>query len=347
MKKAPKNQKTVTKATTKSAAKTPATPAKKIAIINSFPVYMAVTDADKKFLESRLGGECIVFDINTLTPRDAEQKFDVIVSFNCVNIFHPDISKLQVNANIVAKMVAGVAKENKIIYKRDKHFNGIEVLGAADFGQVLLTDKVKVLITVPCFERVCKETLKSIYNLIIPEGVMAEFNYVEGYTISQARNRQITEALSKMFDYTLFVDSDVILPQNLLVNLLNANADLATGWYIKKIPNGPKIAEIYTRTRFDDMPVNISQEELLQYTGRVVPIGGCGFGCTLVKNSVFADLKEYENHWFEFVDERRPDGTLTFLCSEDLAFCGRLMAKGKRMVCDASLRCWHVGSYLY
>ncbi|MDR1337868.1 MAG: hypothetical protein LBJ73_02450 [Rickettsiales bacterium] len=318
---------------------------KKIAVINSFPNYMAPAARDLEFLSARLGGECVVLDINNLAAADGTKKFDVAVSFNCVNIFHPEISKMQINADIVAKILAGIARENKIIYKRDKHFNGMEVLTACDYGRLLLTDKVKVLITVPCYERICKETLKSIYNLIIPENVAAEFDFQSGYTVVQARNRQVEQTLAGGFDYTLFVDSDVILPQNLLVNLLNANADLATGWYIKKIPNGPKITEIYARQRFDEHLENISEDELVRSAGRIVPIGGCGFGCVLVKNSVFADLKEFEHNWFEYVENRQ--GDVCTICSEDLKFCERLRAQDKILVCDPSLRCSHVGQYFF
>ena len=321
----------------------------KIAVINSFPQYMEVKPEDIKFLSDKLSGEVTVFDITDLKPEDGDKKFDFVVSFNCVNAFHPEIAKLQVNAPITEKIVKSVVKGNRIVYKRDKHFNGSEVMAQAEFGKCMLTDKIKVLITVPVFERICKETLKSIYNLIVPDNVMAEFNFTPGYTVSQARNRQIAESLAGGYDYTLFVDSDIILPQNLLVNLLKANSDVATGWYIKKIPDGPKITEIYSRTRFDDFPVNVPQEELMQQAGgRVVPIGACGFGATLVKNSALVALKEFEGHWFEFIEERSPaDGKLTFTCSEDLAFCRRLAEKGKTMVCDTSLRCFHIGQYLF
>jgi hypothetical protein len=305
---------------------------------------MAVSENDIKRISAELGGECTVLDTANLAPNDA-RKFNAVVSFNCVNIFHPEISKMQANAPLVEKLLKNVKKEDRIIYKRDRHFNGAEVMHACEFGRLMLTDKIKILISIPCYERVCKETLKSIYDLIIPEWAEAEFNFQSGYTVVQARNRQVRETLAGGFDYTLFVDSDVILPQILLMNLLRANADLATGWYIKKIPGGPQISEIYARKRFNEELENVSQEELLGYAGQIVPIGGCGFGCTLVKNTVFADLKEHEDNWFEYV-EKKEDGKF-YICSEDLKFCERLRDKGKSLVCDAGLRCYHIGQCLF
>ena len=317
----------------------------KILIVNSFPEYMQVAPEDIEYIESDLGGDATVVSLNDLTDEHVNAEYDAVVSFNCVNIFHPEIAKLQVNFPRLAKIVEKIPVENRAIYQRDRYFNGREVLPACVFGRMLRTHKIRVLISIPCFERICKETLKSIFTLIIPDGVEAEFNYQQGYTVVQARNRQVRESLMGGYDYTLFVDSDVVLPQNLLVHLLRANADLATGWYIKKIPNGPKITEIYAKKRFNEELENIMEDELVRWGGKIVPIGGCGFGCTLVKNSVFEDLKEYEDNWFEYVETKK-DGKF-YICSEDIKFCERLKEKGKTLVCDPTLRCFHVGQMLF
>ncbi|MBR6598348.1 MAG: hypothetical protein IKL37_03655 [Alphaproteobacteria bacterium] len=317
----------------------------KILIINSFPEYMQVKPEDIEYIESDLSGTATVVSLNDLSDEHVNEKYDAIVSFNCVNIFHPEISKLQINADKLAKIINDIKLENRAIYQRDRYFNGRDVLPMCQFGRMLRTHKIRVLISIPCFERICKETLKSIYTLIIPDNVEADFNYQAGYTVVQARNRQVRESLLGGYDYTLYVDSDVVLPQNLLIHLLRANADLATGWYIKKIPNGPKITEIYAKKRFNDELENIMEEELIKWGGKIVPIGGCGFGCTLVKNSVFEDLKEFEDNWFEYVETKK-DGKF-YICSEDIKFCERLREKGKTLVCDPTLRCFHVGQMLF
>ena len=318
----------------------------KILIVNSFPDYMTVRDEDVKWIESDLTGNADVVNLGDITDDVVAKNYDAVVSFNCVNIFHPEISRVQVNAQKMAKILENVKPENRVIYNRDRYFNGREVVSQCVFGRMLRTHKTRVLITIPCFERVCKETLKSIFTLIIPENVEAEFNYQMGYTVVQARNRQVFESMAGEFDYTLFVDSDVILPQHLLVNLMRANADLATGWYIKKIPNGPKITEIYARKRFNDELENVMEEELVKWAGGApVPIGGCGFGCTLIKNSVFRAMEKFEGNWFEYVEGKKDDKF--YICSEDLKFCERMRDLKMTLVCDASLRCFHVGQMLF
>ena len=318
----------------------------KILIVNSFPDYMTVRDEDVKWIESDLTGNADVVNLGDITDDVVAKNYDAVVSFNCVNIFHPEISRVQVNAQKMAKILENVKPENRVIYNRDRYFNGREVVSQCVFGRMLRTHKTRVLITIPCFERVCKETLKSIFTLIIPENVEAEFNYQMGYTVVQARNRQVFESMAGEFDYTLFVDSDVILPLHLLVNLMRANADLATGWYIKKIPNGPKITEIYARKRFNDELENVMEEELVKWAGGApVPIGGCGFGCTLIKNSVFRAMEKFEGNWFEYVEGKKDDKF--YICSEDLKFCERMRDLKMTLVCDASLRCFHVGQMLF
>ncbi|MDR1207121.1 MAG: glycosyltransferase [Rickettsiales bacterium] len=198
--------------------------------------------------------------------------------------------------------------------------------------------KIKILITVPCFERICVQTFKSIYDLFIPDGVIAEFRYQAGYTIEQARNNQVSESIAGGFDYTLFVDSDMVLPKDAITRLLDADADFATGWCLQKIPNSRGITTLKS-ARGEDW---LSEAEVVQAGGAIIPIIACGLFCALVRNSVFGDLKEYDDNWFRYVDAKQPDGTWLTV-SEDLDFCNKLMSKGKKLVCDTGLRCGHIG----
>ena len=77
----------------------------KILIVNSFPDYMNVRDEDVKWIESDLAGDADVVNLGDITDEMAEKNYDTVVSFNCVNIFHPEISKVQVNAQKIAKIL--------------------------------------------------------------------------------------------------------------------------------------------------------------------------------------------------------------------------------------------------
>ena len=99
----------------------------KILIVNSFPEYMQVAPEDIEYIESDLGGDATVVSLNDLTDEHVNAEYDAVVSFNCVNIFHPEIAKLQVNFPTLAKIVEKIPVENRAIYQRDRYFNGMGV----------------------------------------------------------------------------------------------------------------------------------------------------------------------------------------------------------------------------
>ena len=93
----------------------------------------------------------------------------------------------------------------------------------------------KILIAIPCFSYCHWQTMKSVYDLKKPDDVELELQFCAGYTVQQARNRLINYAVQAQKDYVFFVDSDIILPNNALERLLQIDADISTGYYIKKI----------------------------------------------------------------------------------------------------------------
>ena len=111
----------------------------KILIVNSFPDYMTVRDEDIKWIEEDLAGKADVINLGDITDEMTNKKYDAIVSFNCVNIFHPEIVKLQINADNVLKILEKIKPENRVIYHRDRYFNGTEVLQQCVFGKMLRT----------------------------------------------------------------------------------------------------------------------------------------------------------------------------------------------------------------
>ena len=199
----------------------------------------------------------------------------------------------------------------------------------------------KVLIAVPCYQNCEPDTFKTIYDLVVPPGVETALRFFTGYTVTQARNRAVTASLEGGFDYTLFVDGDMILPPSLLARLLELDADIATGWYVKKIPGLPdNITEIYV-TAFDGQNLkNVPESEMPG--GQILGIAACGFGCTLVKNGVFP--KAYDGLYFEYVE--RKDKSVV---SEDIYFCNKVRSTipDAKIVVDTGLRCAHIGKVAF
>ena len=78
---------------------------------------------------------------------------------------------------------------------------------------------MKILIAVPTFENIYPDTFKSIYDLD-PAGHELFFEFVRGYDCATARNNIVFKAQDMDVDYVFMVDNDVVLPCDVLKNML-------------------------------------------------------------------------------------------------------------------------------
>lgn len=198
--------------------------------------------------------------------------------------------------------------------------------------------KINVLIGVPVAVSAENRTIESIYNLSIPDNVETSLRIVEGYTVDVARNKIVDIALQECADYILFVDSDVILPKDTLVRLLDINSDIATGWYIKKM-DGEGVSELFNPVSGSKTLGNILESNIPK--GGIFDVAACGFGCTLVKTSICRTIKDKKQICFEYIH------TATGMCSEDIDFCNKATSLGYSIKFDAALRCGHIGKRIW
>ena len=173
---------------------------------------------------------------------------------------------------------------------------------------------MNILIGVPTFENVSVETFTSIYNLIFPQEIEKhELFFAKGYGAAQSRNIIAKYAIQNEYDYILYVDSDIVLPPDALIKLLEQNTDITTGWYTCVFPDGSKN---HSWVKFD--------EETKQYICKfeeygnpdpnaVMDVDACGFGCVLVKTNIFRQLQYPYFTYLEY-----SDGTVF---AEDIYFC--------------------------
>lgn len=149
--------------------------------------------------------------------------------------------------------------------------------------------------------------------------------------VDEARNRIVKAAIHEECDYIFFVDSDVLIQQGQLERLVSHNKDAITGiYYMRALPHYSLIRRktadrLYT-------PIEPHGTDLIK-------IDGAGFGCFLVKTSLF-DKVEYP--WFKF-EYYQKDGMWRQL-GEDLYFCEQLQKANIDMYCDQTIQCTHVGS---
>lgn len=204
---------------------------------------------------------------------------------------------------------------------------------------------MKILIAVPTFETIFPDTFKSIYDLD-KAGNDLFFEYARGYDCATARNKIAQKAIDGDFNYVLMVDNDVVLPKDVLVNLLDDAKLVTLGSYAhrdndniyrgrtcvcklhndegKKYFNYPLESEYTAKELFE-----------LRDSGQYkVEIHGGGMGCALIKTDVFRMI---EYPWYDWVNYKSRR-----MLSEDLFFCEQCKKRGIKIYTDTRVTCGHM-----
>jgi len=196
--------------------------------------------------------------------------------------------------------------------------------------------KKRILIAIPNKNLIEAETFKSIYDLEIPDGYEAEFQYFYGYQVEQVRNLIADWIVKGPYDYLFAVDSDISFPADTLKKMLTHNKDMVTGLYIQRIP-GKHCIEVMKRNEHGGV-THVPWEQL---KGRgLVEVDSCGFGCVLIKKDVFTSI-EYPHFLYKSALDHQ------YTISEDVYFCLKAKAQGKQIWADTTILCGHHGSWTF
>lgn len=196
---------------------------------------------------------------------------------------------------------------------------------------------MKIFIAVPTYENITPDTYKSIYGLD-RGGHWCVFDFVRGYDCARARNNIAQQTLDEKADYVLMVDNDVVLPGDVLVNMLEDPVDVCLGYYVHRndynIYDGKTsichLGEFNYTNQFRADELNEMKARGL----RKVLIHGGGMGCALIRADVFRRLPY---PWFSWVNYH--DGNVL---SEDLYFCEQCNQAGIQIYTDVRAGCGHL-----
>jgi hypothetical protein len=132
----------------------------------------------------------------------------------------------------------------------------------------------------------------------------------------------------KDFDYLFAVDHDVTFPRDTLVRLMAHDKDLVAGIYRQRVE--PQAIEIFDLAQ--------QRMDISEVANRgLVEIGGCGFGCVLVKKKVLEGVGYPQFEYHPALDHGNT-------VSEDTDFCAKAMKRNYKLYCDSSILCGHIGS---
>ena len=189
---------------------------------------------------------------------------------------------------------------------------------------------MKILIAVPTFENIQPEVFKAIYNIRSEHEL--HFDFMRGYDCAVARNNIGKEAQAKNYDYVLMIDSDTIVPPDVLDLMLDPPADIVLGVCPRKNTKDGKTAIIrLTSPSYHD---SYYYKDLPEKRTRVK---GGGFACALIKSSVFTEL---DYPWFQYVTNE-DWSTL----SDDYYFCQNAAMFGVPIYVEPRVRCGHLTRY--
>lgn len=206
---------------------------------------------------------------------------------------------------------------------------------------------MKILIAVPTFETIFPDTFKSIWD-INRNGHEVLFEFVRGYDCATARNKIVQIAMDKDADYVLMVDNDVVIPSDVLVNMLDDPVDVCLGFYAHRDndniyrgrtsvcklydPSG----ELYFNYPLDSEYTAKELEELRTGGKKKIQIHGGGMGCAFIKTDVFRRLDYPWYDWVNYDDDNRG------MLSEDLYFCEQCKMYGIPVYTDTRTGSGHM-----
>lgn len=191
---------------------------------------------------------------------------------------------------------------------------------------------MKTLIAIPCMDQVPTLFAQSLSTMRMVGECQIAFQI--GSLIYTSRDDLARYAMTEGFDYVLWLDSDMVFPEDfherMLKTLTENNLDILSGIYYKrKPPYSPVVfdkmqlkGKIWDYSWLEDVPDSLFE------------VGACGFGCVLLKTEVLMSVQLKHGYLFHPMQNG----------GEDVAFCVRARDCGYKIMCDPTIVCGHVGN---
>lgn len=187
----------------------------------------------------------------------------------------------------------------------------------------------KTLIAVPALDMMPTESAYSMLNL--KRDCPSRFSFIVRASCHDARNILAREAIESGADRVLWLDSDMVFDDDLMIRLgedLDAGWDMVCGIYFKReLPTTPVIYKSI------DREVGKTEPYLDYPRDEIFPVAGCGFGAVMMTTDLLDRMTDL--HGLPF----HPYPKL----SEDLSFCYRAWMQDARIACDSRIKVGHVG----
>jgi GT2 family glycosyltransferase len=187
-----------------------------------------------------------------------------------------------------------------------------------------VNNEVRLAIGIPLSWPFCHSDFFDSFTML-RKPVGTEIIRAQSGPIQEMRNTIAMQALAKECTHLLFLDADMVYPENTIESLLAVGKRLVGGLTFKRWPPFNPIlyiGEPYETTFLEDVPEGIVQ------------VTSTGTGCLMIDCTVFDEI---EYPWFEFdkTKENHPVG-------EDINFCYKAGEKGIKIYVDCDVKTEHL-----
>lgn len=192
----------------------------------------------------------------------------------------------------------------------------------------------KIMIVIPCRDKIDVLTVQSIFNLKGDQSkYRIEFRFGQGTLVYDTRNKLARNAVEEGFDYVLWIDSDMVFRPDLLLRMaevMDNGVDYLSALCFRRVAPfypvvykdmGWKGSQPYTEV-YGDYP----EDALFE-------IVASGFGCVMTSVAMLKTL--LERYGVPFSPQ------IGF--GEDLTFCANARQAGFRLYCHSGIQVGHIG----
>lgn len=189
---------------------------------------------------------------------------------------------------------------------------------------------MKTMIAIPCMDTVQTEFAQSLVNMRPVGEIRHAFESCS--LIYKSRTDLGLLAIKEGADFVLWLDSDVIFPPDLMIDLMEdmKGRDIVTGVYhMRRAPFKPVI---WKRLRQGLTAEENENEDYCDYPkDQIFEVEGCGFGAVMMRTSVLEAVRDRYHELFAPVPGY----------GEDLSFCVRARGCGFKIHCDPRIQIGH------
>lgn len=204
----------------------------------------------------------------------------------------------------------------------------------------------KILIVTPAHTKMNEDTLRCVFELSIPTDTIVDYFIPwQGYpnpdpegreNLVEKQNQARALTLSGGYTHLLFVEEDMLIPQDSLEKLLSTQADVAYGLYcFRRYPHTWNAVAALDPETLNWFPYNVGSSDFINAMwGSSIPVDGLGFGCTLISRDVLSKI-EFRVDW----DRPHPNGEVSH---SDVYFALDCLEAGFTQVCNTDVVCGHI-----